>query len=115
MGMLIRAISHYPGYIFENIGINKRKYREHLSLKQIKTKSTEDRPTFLLNTYWHFSILSKSCSLRCLRYNVPGHGHVRQVRDVIKAQMKEERLVLCDMKNKYLLVGVLPIFDALVG
>ena len=95
--MLIRDISHYSAYIFEKIGINKRKYREHLSLKQINTKSTEDHPAFLLNTYCHFSLSSKSCTLGCLRSNVPSHGHVRQLRDVIEAQMKEERLVLCDV------------------
>jgi hypothetical protein len=115
MGMLIRAISHYSGYIFEKIGINKRKYREHLSLKQIKAKSTEDHRALLLTTYLHFSLLSKSCALRCLRSNVPSHRHVRQVRDAIEAQMKEERLVLCDVKNMYLLVGVLLVLDALVG
>jgi hypothetical protein len=98
MGMLIRAISHYSTYIFENIEINKRKYREHLSLKQINTKYTKDHPTLLLNTYCHLSLSSKSCTLGCLRFNVPGHGHVRQLRDVIEAQMKEERLVLCDVK-----------------
>jgi hypothetical protein len=95
--MLIRAISQYSTYIFEKIGINKRKYREHLSLKRINTKSTEDHPTLLLNTCCHFSLSSKSCALACLRSNGPGHGHVRQLRDVIEAQMKEERLVLCDM------------------
>ena len=81
MGMLIRAISHYSGYIFEKIGINNRKYREHLSLKRIKTKSMEDHPALLLNTYWNFSLLSKSCALRCLHSNVPGHGHVRQLKE----------------------------------
>jgi hypothetical protein len=35
--------------------------------------------------------------LGCLRSNVLGHGHVRQLRDAIEAQMKEERLVLCDV------------------
>jgi hypothetical protein len=88
----------------------------------------------LLNTYSHFSLSSKSWALGCLRSNVPGHGHVRQLRDAIEAQMKEERMVLCDVifeqkktllsnrnsdrekkKNKYLLIGVLPVFDALVG
>jgi hypothetical protein len=72
-----------------------------LSLKRINTKSTEDHPVFLLNTYWHFSLSSHSCALRCLRSNVTGHGHVRQVRDVIEAQMKEERLVLCDVSFEY--------------
>jgi hypothetical protein len=71
MGMLIRAISHYSPYIFEKIGINKRKYREHLSLKQINTKSMKDHPTLFLNTYFHFSLSSKSCALGCLRSNVP--------------------------------------------
>ena len=97
MGILIRATSHYSVYIFKKIGINKRKYREHLSLKRINTKSTEDHPALLLNTYCHFSLSSKSCALGCLRSNVPSHGHVRQLRDAIEAQMKEERLVLCDM------------------
>jgi hypothetical protein len=88
----------------------------------------------LLNTYFHLSLSSKSWALGCLRSNVTGHGHVRKLRDAIEAQMKEERLVLCDVsfeekktllsnrnsdrgkkKNKYLLVGVLPVFDALVG
>jgi hypothetical protein len=57
----------------------------------------EDHPTLLLNTYCHFSLSSKSCTLGCLRSNVPDHGHVRQLRDVIEGKMKEERLVLCDM------------------
>ena len=51
----------------------------------------------LLNTYFHFSLSSKSWALGCLRSKVPSHGHVRQLRDAIEAQMKEERLVLCDM------------------
>jgi hypothetical protein len=51
----------------------------------------------LLNTYCHFSLSSKSWDLGCLCSNVPSHGHVRQLRNVIEAQMKEERLVLCDM------------------
>jgi hypothetical protein len=51
----------------------------------------------LLNTYCHFSLSSKSWDLGCLRSNVPGHGHVRQLIDAIEAQMKEERLVLCDV------------------
>ena len=58
----------------------------------------KDHPAFLLNTYFHFYISSKSCALGCLRSSVPGHGHVRQLRDVIEAQMKEERLVLCDVR-----------------
>jgi hypothetical protein len=97
MGILIRVISHYLAYIFEKIGINKRKYREHMSLKRINTKSTEDHPTFILNTYCHFSLSSNSCTLACLHSNVPSHGHVRQVRDAIEARMKEERLLLCDV------------------
>jgi hypothetical protein len=98
MGILMRATSHYSTYIFKNIGINKRKYREHLSLKRINTKSMEDHPMLLLNTHCHFSLSSKSCALGCLRPNVLGHGHVRQLRDVIEGQMKEERLVLCDVR-----------------
>jgi hypothetical protein len=47
MGILIRAISHYSMYIFEKIGINKRKYREHLSLKRINPKSMEDHTVIL--------------------------------------------------------------------
>jgi hypothetical protein len=88
----------------------------------------------LLNTYFHFSLSSKSWALGYLHSNVPGHGHVRQHIDVIKAQMKEDILVLCDMrfepkknsiiehklrqggeKNKYLMVGVLPVFSNFVG
>jgi hypothetical protein len=89
----------------------------------------------LLNTYYHFSLSSKSWALGCLRSNVPGRGHVKQLRDAIEAQMKEDRMVLCDVsfeqkknsviqqklrqgkkkKNKYLLIGVLPVFDVLVG
>jgi hypothetical protein len=61
-----------------------------MSLKQINTKSREDHPVFLLNTYLHFSLSSKSCALGCLRSNVPGHGHVRQLRDAIEGKMKEE-------------------------
>jgi hypothetical protein len=57
----------------------------------------EDHPALFLNTYFHFSLSSKSCTLGCLCSNVLGHGHVRQLRDDIKGQMKEERLVLCDM------------------
>ena len=98
MRMLIRAISHYSTYIFEKIGINKQKYREHMSVDRINTKSTEDHPVLLLNTYFHFSLSSKCCALGCLRSNVPGHGHVRQLRDAIEGQMKEERLVLCDVR-----------------
>jgi hypothetical protein len=101
MGMLIRAISQYSAYIFENIGINKRKYREHISLKCINTKSMEDHPTLLLNTYFHFSLSSKNCALACLRSNVLGHEHVRQLRDTIEAHMKEERLILCDVRIPY--------------
>ena len=97
MGMLTHVISDYSTQIFENININKRKYREQLSLKQIKTKSMKDYPMLLLNTCCHFSLSSKSCALGCLRSNVPSHGHVRQVRDVIEGQMKEESLVLCDV------------------
>jgi hypothetical protein len=51
---------------------------------------------FVLNTYCHFSLSSKSCVLGCLHSNVLGHGHVRQLRDAIEGHMKEERLVLCD-------------------
>jgi hypothetical protein len=47
MGMLKCAISHYSAHIFENIGINKRKYREHMSLRQINPKSTEDHTVIL--------------------------------------------------------------------
>ena len=57
----------------------------------------EDHPALFLNTCCHFSLSSKSCALTCLRSNGPGHGHVRQLRDAIKAQMKEERLVLCEV------------------
>jgi hypothetical protein len=57
----------------------------------------EDHPALLLNAYCHFSLSSKSCTLGCLRSNVLGHGHVRQLRDAIEGQMKEERLVLCDV------------------
>jgi hypothetical protein len=56
----------------------------------------EDHPSLLLNTYFHFSLSSKSCTLGCLRSNVPSHGHVRKLRDAIEGQMKKERLVLCD-------------------
>jgi hypothetical protein len=97
MGILIRAASHYSAYILEKIGINKQKYREHLSLKRINTKLKEDHPALLLNTYCHFSLSSKSCALGCLCSNVPSHGHVRQLRDAIEGQMKEKRLVLYDM------------------
>jgi hypothetical protein len=87
MGMLIRGISHYSAYIFEKIGINKRKYQEHLSLKRINPKiyggSYCHPPALLLNTYCHFSLSSKSWALGCLHSNVPGHGHVRQPRYVI--------------------------------
>jgi hypothetical protein len=57
----------------------------------------EGHPTFLLNTYFHFSLSSKSFSLGLLRSNVPSHGHVRQLRDAVEGKMKEERLVLCDV------------------
>jgi hypothetical protein len=57
----------------------------------------EDHPALLLNTYFYFSLSSMNCTLGCLHSNVPCHGHVRQLRDVIKGQMKEERLVLCDV------------------
>jgi hypothetical protein len=97
MRILICATSHYSTYIFKKIGINNSKYREHLSLKGINTKCMKDHPTLLLNTYCHFSLSSKSCALGCLRSNVPGHGHVRQLRDAIEGHMKEERLVLCDV------------------
>ena len=50
----------------------------------------EDHPDFLLNTYCHFSLSSKSWALGCLHSNVHGHGHVRQLGDAIEAQMKEE-------------------------
>jgi hypothetical protein len=60
---------------------------------------------------------------------------VRQLRDAIQAQLKDEGMVLCDVsferkknsvsqqklrhkkkkKIKYLVIGVLPVFDALVG
>ena len=90
-------------------------------------------PSFILNTYSHFSLSSKSWDLWCLCCNVLGHGHVRQLRDAIHAQLKEEGMVLCDViferkknyvsqqklrhtkKIKYLLIRVLPVFDALVG
>jgi hypothetical protein len=68
-----------------------------MSLKRINTKSMEDHPALLLNTYFHFSLSSKSCTLGCFHSNVPGHGHVRQLRDAIEAQMKKERLLLCDV------------------
>jgi hypothetical protein len=88
---------------------------------------------FTLNTYSHFSLSSKTWALRCLRCNVPGHGHVRQIRDAIQAQLKDEGMVLCDVsferkktllanrnpdtqkKVKNLVIGVLPLLDALVG
>jgi hypothetical protein len=51
----------------------------------------------ILNTYSHFSLSSKSWALGCLHFNVSGHGHVRKIRDFIEAQLKDERMVLCDM------------------
>jgi hypothetical protein len=51
MGMLTRVISDYSTHIFENIGINKRKYRGHLPLKRIKPKSTEDYTIILQRSF----------------------------------------------------------------
>jgi hypothetical protein len=135
MGMLIRVISDYSTHIFKNIGINKEKDRGNLPLRRIRPKSMEDYTILILNTYSHFSLSSKSWDLRWLRCNVPGHEHVIQLRDSIKDQLKDERMVLCGIifeqkkinmlaninsnkkkkPNKYLLIGVLPVFDALVG
>ena len=44
----------------------------------------------------NFPLSSKTWGLRCLPCNVPGHRHMRQLRDVIQAQFKDEGVVSCD-------------------
>ena len=79
----------------------------------------------------NFPLSSKTWGLRCLPCNVPGHRHLRQLRDAIQAQFKDEGVVLCDVifeeknyvsqhklrqkKFNYLMIGILFVFDPLVG
>jgi hypothetical protein len=45
----------------------------------------------------NFPLSPKTWGLRCLPCNVPSHLHLRQLRDVIQAQFKDEGVVLCDV------------------
>ena len=69
----------------------------------------------------NFFLLSKTWGLRCFPCNVPDHCHPRQLRNMIHAKFKVERVVLCDISYgtgkqfKYVLTTILPVFDHLFG
>ena len=43
----------------------------------------------------NFLLSSKTWGLRCFLCNVPEHSHLRQIRNVIQANFKVNRVVLC--------------------